>query len=1052
MQTVLTNGKTSLPFEDVIRERLEKGNGNTLLFIVSTEQARLKRQRECLGHAPRRTIAGLKIYTFKHVVRRLSRYIDIRPTISRGLQMLWLREIVDGGQYPSLKSKAEIPPPKRTVAELLNAISQLKTNGIDASQMQSNSVNSAYHNPTAANEALSDFITIYENYNERLGDQLIDCADVHGAVANRLVEEENRNNQLMHGGFPDVDLVVAEGVDVSSLADLSILEGIARVPGLVMYVTFDWDAQNNALFGHVEQSYARFLELGFHQVDESGNRPSWNTTLTRHFSRNLFRKIRGVQSSVKKLNLTNRITLFRTRDRVKEVEAVAEVIKGRILNGCSSALHRICLTYYNLERYASLIHEIFPIYGIPYTLDEESRLSISPFSAALFSLLDEIEDSVAAPSEDAFQSPYFTVENPALLIADCEFDAEMSPGEFKRSVARLVQISRVRQQILDREGTALHEDHPFTIEREISAFDSVQSLIAELVEFLISRHGDEQSHSLRSYIDWLRFMASQTTYHLKPQTDSGVSVLSLAQTRGLDFDIVILGGLIDGEFPATFRPDAFLPPNLRRKASDLLREQRFLFYQALNLFREHLYLVVPEHDDKMNLIQSPFIDELGHIADFTTEQAKSGVLFSPEHFLRHYGKYVWAQLEEGDCSSTPVPLQFSNLASTARRALPAVEHSVHVEKSRGITHRLPQYTGQLSSQLLSGSSWEALSNFRSRSYSISKLESYGQCPFQFLSKYVLRLKHEHEEEENEDGLTTLGKGRRLHEILSEFYVQRYDKPPIAQCTDAEFEVALQELTRIAKNVLDVYAPDNLFWEVEMEAIIGGKGKHGILPRFLDQERERELEVEPRYFEVGFGHGNSSIAGDRILSSREPVKVGGVNLSGKIDRVEIGDRIFTIGDYTTGAGVPKIRAIREGRSLQLPIYLAVVEQLLSELTFEDIQPVGGIYYILRENGKAELGIGNREYNEIAFKAHPNNHQLLPTNSNSKRHPLSPDFDYEGETIRSVIDRSVLYVSEYVSSISNGQFPLTPHDPKDVCRYCGFKRICRIGAITEDDADR
>jgi ATP-dependent helicase/DNAse subunit B len=183
-----------------------------------------------------------------------------------------------------------------------------------------------------------------------------------------------------------------------------------------------------------------------------------------------------------------------------------------------------------------------------------------------------------------------------------------------------------------------------------------------------------------------------------------------------------------------------------------------------------------------------------------------------------------------------------------------------------------------------------------------------------------------------------------------------------------------------------------------------------------------------------------------------MNVGGVDLAGKIDRVEIGDGIFTIGDYKTGTRMPKIRAIREGRSLQLPIYLVVVQKLLKKLILEDFQAVGGIYYILRENGKAELGIGDRQYNGIAFKAHSNNHQLLPKNSNPKLHQVSPDFDYEEETIQSVIDRSVMYVSDYVSSISNGQFPLTPHDPKDVCAYCDFKRICRIGAIVEDDSAR
>ena len=322
---------------------------------------------------------------------------------------------------------------------------------------------------------------------------------------------------------------------------------------------------------------------------------------------------------------------------------------------------------------------------------------------------------------------------------------------------------------------------------------------------------------------------------------------------------------------------------------------------------------------------------MGRIADFTTEQAQSDVLFSPEYFLKHYGRYVWAQLEVSDSSGTPLPFQFSDLTPAVRRTLPAVEHGVRVEKSRSITHDMIHYDGCISSELLSASSREALVNFRIQPYSVGKLESYGQCPFQYFSKYVL-LRPEPGKEEDGDGPTSLGKGLRLHEILFEFYNQRRDKLPIAQCTDSEFDKALQELTQIAKNALGVYDPDNLFWEVEMETIIGGKGKRGILPRFLAQERERELKVEPRYFEVRFGHGNSSISADPILGSSEPMKVGGVDLAGKIDRVEIGDGIFTIGDYKTGTSMPKIRAIREGRSLQLPIYLVVVQQLSEQIDF------------------------------------------------------------------------------------------------------------------------
>ena len=237
MRTVLTNAQNSRPIEDVIRERLEKGDANTFLVIVSTERARLKRQRECLEYTPNRAVSGLYIHTFESLVKRLLRHIGMRHPISRGLQTLFLREIVDKGNYPSLKSGPEIPLPQRAVTELQNTICQLKTSGTAPSRMRPDSAEEASRNLTA--DTLADFITIYETYSDRLGDHWIDWADVHRAIACRLSTGKNRENRLMRGVFPDVDLVIVEGVDASLGTDFSILEGIAQEPGLRMYITLN---------------------------------------------------------------------------------------------------------------------------------------------------------------------------------------------------------------------------------------------------------------------------------------------------------------------------------------------------------------------------------------------------------------------------------------------------------------------------------------------------------------------------------------------------------------------------------------------------------------------------------------------------------------------------------------------------------------------------------------------------------------------------------------------------------------------------------------------
>ena len=147
-------------------------------------------------------------------------------------------------------------------------------------------------------------------------------------------------------------------------------------------------------------------------------------------------------------------------------------------------------------------------------------------------------------------------------------------------------------------------------------------------------------------------------------------------------------------------------------------------------------------------------------------------------------------------------------------------------------------------------------------------------------------------------------------------------------------------------------------------------------------------------------------------------------------------------------------IREGRSLQLPLYIAVVEQLLREQparlenveeNLELIQGVAGIYYVLQEESKAELGIGGKDYNGRAFDVSSRSGQLL---ANAEPQAEDTESDTGFDEFRAVIDTSIEYANEYVRSIADGAFQLTSHDKTKVCRYCSFKRICRVGVITED----
>ena len=1046
MITTLTKGQVFLPIDHEIRTRLEDDRADTFLHIVPTDHARRKWCCEYLKSTPNRAVASLHIYTLGEFVRRFfySGLNRERRYTGVGIQTVWTHQIMEEEQFPFLKPQPEIRVPQGTAKQLREAVNQLKRQGVDWQHLQEDS------DDVDISSKLADLIKFYKAYEARLGKQWVDRADIHRATAEELSGSPGRSERLIQKVFPNVDLVVVSGFDVFFPHDFAILTGIANLPSMKMGVLLNFDAQNESLFGHIKADYDRFLSSGFEQHSEERETPDVAPNL--HFAQNLFRTDQGAGSSIDKLVLTDQISLLCPPNRVQEVEEIAKLIKRLTLNQSSPALDQICVTFYQLDTYASLIREIFPLHGIPYTLEWSESLEKSTVIMSIFSLLEQLQGGATPQTrEKVSRSPYFQIDNQDVEIDDCGLNTELTPEAFRESFDRLMDTLKVRQQIL--KGS--WESRTRFAAHKMNAYREFRRLIDELVEFLKTNHGSEMCHSFENYVRLLRLMTSESLYQWGNPNDTGVCILPLDQTMDLSFNTVILGGLVDGEFPAVLRSDTFLPYSQKGTELDRLREDRFLFYRVLTLYREQLYLLSPQHDGDVELVPSTFIDELQRVAEIKTAIDADKTLFSTENFLKNYGTSVWEHSEMVRLAEPAVP---PRLLAT----LPLIAHNVRVEKSRtgtqGSTQKLLQYEGHLLPNLLSQSSHRALEQRRDRTYSVSQLETYGECPYRYFSNRVLNLNIT---EEEETGLTNMEIGRLAHRILFEFYDRRRNASPLSKCKDPDFDEAVADLRRIARGHLDteevqrhLNRADKLFWDIEVERLIGGHGRTGILPAFLEAERERDFEVHPRYFEVEFGPSVRSEPTDPQLSSTEAIMVGGVSLSGRIDRIELGNGMFVIGDYKTGSTTPKLNDILEGRSLQLPLYVAVVEQLLKRQfssiqdfvdDLEPVQGVGGVYYVLQEESEAELGIGDKEFNKRAFEASSRSGQLLP---NSRYQITNTDSDSDSNPIKSIVDVAVKHANQYVRSIAKGDFQLTRHDKTKVCRYCSFKRICRVGVTAEE----
>ena len=1042
MITTLTKGQVPLPINREVRTRLEEGRADTFLHIVPTDHAHRKWCREYLKNTPNRAVAGLHIYTLDDLVRRLYGLLNTgRRHTGVGIQTVWTHQIMDEEQLPFLKPQPETRVPQGTARQLRVAINQLRTSGVDWQHLREDTVSSDADIP----DRLADLITFYRAYEARLGSRWVDRAGLHRAVSEHLNGPPDRAEGLMRRAFPNVDLVVISGFDVFFPHDFAILTGIASLPSINMGIVINFHEENEPLFGHIKADYDRFLSCGFER--HSGETKTPEATRNLHFARNLFYTGRGQETVIEKLALIDQISLLYPSNRIQEVEEIAKLIKRLALNQSSLALNQICVTFNKLDAYAPLIREIFPLHGIPYTLEWGENLENSTVVVLIFSLLELLQGSASPQTrEKVSRSPYFQIDNQDLEINDCGLNADLAPEDFREAFDRLMENLKVHQGILK---GSWESKTRFAVHK-MNAYRQFRGLIDQLVEFLIIESGAEVSHSFESYISRLRLMTSESIYQWGNPNEEGVRILPLDQTKSLSFDTVILGGLVDGEFPEVFRSDTFLPSQQSGTESEQLHEDRFLFYQALTLYRKQLYLLSPQHDDDVELTPSAFIDELQRIAEINTTTGDDGTLFSTENFLKNYGVHVWEQAEVEEVVGAAIP-------STVLPTLPLIVHNVRVEKSRTVTHDDREYEGGLRPTLLSQSSRRALEKRREWIYSVSQLETYGECPFRYFSNRVLNL---NPTEGKETGLTSLEKGSLAHKILFEFYDHRRDLPSISGCEDADFEKARVDLQRIARDHLGaaesrhhLNRADKLFWDIEAERLIGGHGRNGALPAFLEMERERDLEVQPRYFEVEFGPSVRSEPADPQLGSTEAIMVGEVSLAGRIDRVELGNGMFVVGDYKTGSSTPKLNDMLEGRSLQLPLYVAVVEQLLQQQSspiqgveedLESVKGVGGVYYILQEECKAELGIGDKDYNKRAFQVSRSG-QLLP---NSRFQVEETETDSDSDVINAIVDVAVEHANRYVRSIADGDFRLTSHDKTKVCRYCSFKRICRVGVIAED----
>ena len=678
------------------------------------------------------------------------------------------------------------------------------------------------------------------------------------------------------------------------------------------------------------------------------------------------------------------------------------------LKSCStgvSALDRVGVVVGRPLPYVYLARGVFASGGVPLQSRDALPLAAEPFAAALDLVFSAVSTGfAAAPLLALLRSPHFVfraadVELPteavaALAIGLAAFDhggdaarLESLAGEWEsgalepprdprwnaaqaahaaRTAAAVVRVLsplaieqpasvllRTLSEFLTACSRPIAPDEPVR-ERQLRARRAVLAIL----DGLATSHRDH--HDLRWKVDELagtvrRWIESET---FTPQGgEAGVVLVDRAAAPFGDFDDLHLVGLVEGEWPARQRRNVFFGQGILKAfgwPDDAARgaAERASFVDLMRSPRAHVSLSAFSLEEDSLVDPSSLLDE--------APRAGLSALA-----LRVPATDVFAREA---LALRPVPMDALDESAASWARLRTSRPDFSQREFHGYTHPPA-----------------------ARAWSVSALDLYGQCPFKFYSRYVLKLGEEREEE---DGLTPLERGRLIHEVFETFYREWQDRGHRSVTADR-----LDQARALAEEVLARHLkrlPASLA-AIERTRFLGSPVAPGLIDVVLRMEAEREVEVVERWLEHRL---------EGAVALRGPDGTREVPLRGIADRVDLlSDGTFRVIDYKTS---------RASGPLQIAMYATALRQRLAAY-----------------RGRAWV-VGEAAY--VAFRDDP---------------PVKP-LGRTPADLDAAIAREEARALAIVEGIERGEFPPRPAQ-RSLCNTCAWAGVCRKDYVEADQPE-
>ena len=578
------------------------------------------------------------------------------------------------------------------------------------------------------------------------------------------------------------------------------------------------------------------------------------------------------------------------------------------------------------------------------------------------------------------------------------FDKNLTAKEFESEFLNIIESLRIYTKLVNR---------TFSLEENIKSFNLFLETTREILYLIQLEHGDTK-FSLKYFLGNIRTAVNSSRFNIREKPGYGVLVTNLNEIRGLEFDYLFIGGMTDGMLPTRYSPEIFFSGSFFKYEEHHSAEERYHFYQSLCSWQKRLYLSYPAIDGTKELSRSIFLNEFEDLFEVTKidESHYHDSVYSTEELLIHFGNNYNLDPHALFKGEIPPDINFLELKESILNDQNRIEQLLlPPEQQIPITD-------------------DNLKNKLNEEFSVTQLETYAKCPYKYFTERILKLKPIEEPEEEIEGQEL---GSLLHAILYEFYTELKKKNIIlSNSNEQEFSIAEELIFNIADKKIKAigFKSPNNFYEQEKILGINGNRKDSILYKFLLTEKENDDGFVPEFFEVGFGNINSKY--NKSDNPHIDISTGNVKVRGKIDRIDINhkEKSFKVVDYKLGGKKPTADELLNGISLQLPLYMYAAKEIIKKQIQKDYAPAGAEIFSLK-------------YKEGDFGK-------FPINISNKKFPHAEGTSVYDELIKI----SLAAIEKYVKQICEGKFNLSVLKDREkvVCRFCGFRPICRIQEIS------